>query len=161
MSNRVTFECEVDVDDALWKDFATLCDAGGEQAFAVIERHVNAMIEVIIREALGQFEDSEYQIADAPVVLHSHDDLYSGPEQLIHGDALGIALRRRNKDDPHMLVTPCVEDGGQWMLLPATYSSHWLDEMLACLDVARSWMQQHGRQTQEGYEFLETPGVES
>lgn len=70
----------------------------------------------------------------------------TGAEQLFIGSCMGVALKRRGKDDPHIMFVPLVEDDRNWFPKNGNHggsSSYWLPEAIAVLQVAREWCIEH------------------
>jgi hypothetical protein len=73
------------------------------------------------------------------------------------GECLGIRLgaRKDYPGDNHVLVTLLSGRGEHW-LEDTSFSSHWLDEVIMQLQLAKTWMEQYCEKDKPlGYKFKE------
>lgn len=73
------------------------------------------------------------------------------------GKCVGIGLRRRGENDPHVLFEILLEDDEYWFI-PQNFqaSSYWLPELQDCLQQAQDWMNRNCDKDGEwGYKFRE------
>lgn len=74
-------------------------------------------------------------------------------EKVFLGKCMGVGLRRRGENDPHVMVTLLTEDDESWFVSSGNNSSYWLPELLEVLAEARDWMDKHCEKGKWGWAF--------
>ncbi len=86
-------------------------------------------------------------------VFNRQTDKYEEFEQTFLGDCFGIGLKRRNKEDKHVMFYVLGEDDGQWSVGCNSFDCYFVKDLKQQLEAADQWMKKYCIKTEWGYEF--------
>ena len=72
----------------------------------------------------------------------------------ITGDQFGIEFEKREEKDNHICLQLLMEDDGHWYTHGESFSSHWLDDLIDVLQIAKGRMEAMAQKEKDGYGYL-------
>ena len=83
---------------------------------------------------------------------------YKGQEEtikyekiFIEGDTHGVVLKRRGKNDPHVIILPIAGDDDNWFLTASGWSSFYLPMYIRLMEEVQRWLEANCEKEPNGF----------
>lgn len=69
----------------------------------------------------------------------------------IKNDLFGVKFEQRGPDDKHIMARLLIEDDTNWHETDVSFSSFWIDDLIAVLQRAKAKLEQSANKEESGY----------